>query len=229
MYKRQALTLLLNHVWTGVIDSDDTRAVLGVMLGAFLERAGLSATRAIEARGAYPRDIECFTFDYGKARVLALLREPNERDKRVTAKLSLPEEKHVYDALAGTRILRPKRVLARLRPGDPAVYAALPYEVAELRVEGPGDLGPGQRLPVHVMVKAQDQLPGDHIVRIELAPLGGRPLAHYAQNLVCRGGEATTFIPLALDEAPGVYEVRARDVMTGTTGKQRVRVMPAGG
>jgi len=54
-----------------------------------------------------------------------------------------------------------------------------------------------------------------HVLRIEITGPDGTSRAHYATNLTVNRPRFSLHIPLALNETPGTWHVRARDVATG--------------
>ena len=236
----QWATLLINHAVafppTPVQDifhldqnpASDEKLLQG-LLGAALDQMGMLPIVPLSLSKDGASDVECVAFRYDKAEVVALLRCPGEGGKKRTVLLHFDPDRYVYDPGVAARIRRSQKVGAALRPGEAKLFSALPYEVTEVRISVPESTVAGSRLPVRVLIKTQDALPGEHLVHIEVVPGSGAPQAHYAQNLVCRAGEGETFVPLALDEAPGFYTVKARDVLTGLTSATAVRVLPRSG
>jgi hypothetical protein len=43
---------------------------------------------------------------------------------------------------------------------------------------------------------------------------------------VCKNGEGSLFIPLALNEIEGAYVVTVRDILTGCEQRRRIEVVP---
>ena len=79
-------------------------------------------------------------------------------------------------------------------------------------------------MPIQIQVTTGNDWPGTHLVCIDLMPNKGQPLPHYRQYATCERGAGETFIPLALNEAPGRYIIRARDVLTGMETTRRVGI-----
>lgn len=218
--------LLLNHTVPAREDGKQD-AALRKLFAAVLRLAEVKPVAYVTVgNGGF--DGECIGYRYGAAEVIALLRNPGpEKDvRKATLRLDRADGM-VYDLRAGQPVLRTRNLVVRLPAGGAAVYARLPYEVTELIVEAPPRIRAGDRLPVHVTLKATRGLAGEHVVRIDFIPLGGAPLRHYAKNVVCPKGEGHTFVPLALNEQPGFYHVAARDVLSGAENTATVRVTPS--
>jgi len=222
------LTVLINHAlpaYTGYGAGSNERN-LRALMGALLERAGATPLVRLAPPEGKAFRIECFGFRYDKADILALLSDPKVDGKRQKVTLSFGPERCVYDMRHGQRVRRAKKVRVRLVPGEAKLYSSLPYEVNEVRVDVPETVPCGRRLPVYISVKTEGGLPGEHLVRIEIAPVSGKPMAHYAQNVVCHEGQGDAFMPLALNEALGLYTITVRDVLTGMSAHAAVRLTP---
>ena len=103
----------------------------------------------------------------------------------------------------------------------------LPYEVSRITIDAPDSVSAGKRLRLRVSLRCTDKLPGRHLVQITFGPHLGESLSHYDRTVDCPGGSGTTYIPLALNERPGIYDIRARDVLTGVSESLSIRVNPA--
>ena len=167
---------------------------------------------------------EAYTFTFGSARLFAFLANPETKKKTQKFSFEQSEAGHVYDVRRGKYLGRSKKVSVAAPRGGAAVYASLPYEVEGVEVTTLDVGRPGQRLPLSVIVKAKGANAGAHVVHVEFGLLGKTGLRHYAQDVVCQGGQGATFIPLAINEQPGIYELNVRDVLSGVTSEARVVV-----
>ena len=193
---------------------------------AALRDMGVEPLVQVDGGGKVP--MERFAFRFGRARILALLRDPAPKAKSAKQTLHFENGQTVYDLIAGKPLRKTARVKTAIAPGAPALFAALPYAVSDLWVDAPAQIPAGRRLPITVVVKTQDELPGDHLIHIELAPEAGVPIKHYTQNLLCREGSGKTFIPLALNETPGDYTLTLTDILTATTARIPVTIQISG-
>jgi hypothetical protein len=164
------------------------------------------------------RDCEVVRFTDGKISYVALVRDnriPGLQPEDVT--ISLPQSLNVYDMRAKESLGRTASIQTQLLPGEPKVYAMFPYVVQGLSI-----------VPKLAKVEAGDMVEfelsldsggsdrtGSHCFRIELFAPSGEPLEHYAQNLLCDRSSVTATIPLALNDPPGEWTIRATDVASG--------------
>ena len=102
----------------------------------------------------------------------------------------------------------------------------MPYEVSEIVLTAPESVATGERLPVHILVKAKKAAPGTHLVHVTVSRIPAHPLPYYARDVVCPKGEGDTYVPLALNDTPGMYVVEACDVLSGVSSRVMVKVGP---
>ncbi len=171
-------------------------------------------------------DGEHYNYIFGRAHIAAFLRKPDAAEKSGALKLSLGREGFTYDILAEDENTLSNSVRRRLEPGEAGLYAALPYEVSGIDLDVPETLHQGQWLLIRLNVRTRGDLPGDHIIHIELAPHGGEPLPYYARNITCPGGAGKASIPLALNERTAPMAITATDVLSGVTASSAVQVLP---
>ena len=175
---------------------------------------------------------ECIGYHYGKATIIALLKDPDASEGISKLKLHLQTDNHVYNMLDTKRqqknaeIQNPKKIPLKLAKGGVALFASLPYEVTELDLQVPQFAKAGRRLPITVKIETKGDTPGEHIVHIDVtAPGSEKPVTYYAQNLTCYNSTAQTYIPLSINEIAGKYTIQARDVMTGTSKQAFVQII----
>ena len=58
-------------------------------------------------------------------------------------------------------------------------------------------------------------LPGRHVFHIGVFDPGGFLMPHYTANLIAENGSTTHQIALGINDPPGAYHVKVRDVLTG--------------
>jgi hypothetical protein len=142
--------------------------------------------------------------DFGKSRLVGLL----ARDK---ATVRLPESKAVrYDLYAGGLA----QASYEASPERPVLLVERATKIARLTVSP----------ALEIRLTDQTGAPVDlSVVRIEVFDPAGKLARHYSGNVTVRNGRATFKIPFALNDAPGQWRIRARDVVSGLTAEQRIR------
>jgi hypothetical protein len=142
----------------------------------------------------------------------------------VTAALPFPAGKHVYD-VRGQRYLGAGGVIHdTLEPGRPAMYAALPYNVAGLSVDCPPRANRGEPIEVAIQVVGDAGRLGPHVVRVQVVHPDGVVPEYWPRTIYLPAGHGPfTFTP-ALNASTGTWRVRATDAVSGMAGADRVRI-----
>ena len=184
---------------------------------AALAAAGVApAVRVSAPGGAAIGDVETYRFDADGQELLAL-----QRDLAGTAAtaaepvaLTLPHRAYVYDLRKKTFLGRQRRLALSLDPVAPTVLALSDHPLPAPILTVPRRLRAGANAPLAL------RLPGASPAAVTLVHLTvldpeGRIVPHYSGNLWLRGGTATWFLPLALNDALGRWQIRIRDVASG--------------
>lgn len=225
-----AVTLNFSVLGIGAERTSTAAGPLEQIIGAVLKSAGVSAyCRMTRADGTPPRVIEQALFTDGQNRYLALqhdflTRVPAEgQDVRI----ALPEPAIVYDVRAGRPVADGALAEwdAYLARGKPLLYALMPYTVDAVQAQAPESASRGETIQLQVRVRAGEQQPGYHVVRMDVyAPGSHRPHREYSQNIACTGGAGNATIPLALNDATGQWRLSLRDVASGVRTDATVNV-----
>lgn len=189
---------------------------------AKLDLAGIAPPAAITGSGRDP--VEAYAFTFGSSNLFAFLASPEAGKKTQKVAFEQPEPRHVYDVRRGRHLGRSDKVTITVPRGEAAVVAALPYRVTGIELTTLKSVRPGRRLPLSVTLKTKGGDPGAHVIHIEFGIVGMPALSYYAQDIVCQGGQAATFIPLAINQQPANYTLTVRDVLTGISSQTRVAV-----
>ena len=208
-------TLLLNHIL------GEKSQPLAALFDAFLESQKIPRLFPL-------RDLisgtECFAFQYGDAQILAILANPF--DDFVSSKNEIlgDPKRTYYDLRTGKQLSHPQKIPVRLGQGEVFLASSLPYKVEELRLTTVNRVEQGKRLPLRVTLKSAAETLGTHIVHVSLTKSTGESFRHYEQDIVCVKGQGDGYIPLALNDPLGIYQIVVRDVLSGTTTQKMVTV-----
>ena len=207
------------------------RFVAGLVRGA-----GVVAPVTEKRRAGESPDLELSRFTLGESRLTGVLGSikagPVDEDDILSFDLALPEAAHVYESRGETYLGKTRLINHRAPRGIARVYAALPYRVKDVSIDGPGEIRQGELLPLEIAVNAEDGKPGTHVVHVlVLGPADDasrrRERAHYARNLRVENGRAKTTIPFAYNDTPGEWTIVAKDAATGVAGRKVVTVSEA--
>jgi len=195
------------------------------LLGDLLkEEADIEPKVRIEALGTGEiPPTEVTRFKCGENEFVSLLREYFLYDNNpYKVRITFPYRSHLYDVMEGKYLGFTKSITTEIS------YKAKLYCLARYKVDGvelrlPETASAGSTTKVQIAVKAAGGAqPSRHSFRLEVvAPKGGN-LSYYARNIIAEKGQAEAEIPWALNEAPGVYVVTVRDVMSGARAEKTV-------
>lgn len=196
------------------------------LLSQVARRAGVEAAAVVRpvTGDQPPRCYERNTFARGPITVHGFIRDHRRCNDEEPVRIVFRSPAHIYDVRAGLYAGRLNEVRIALPPGETALYACLPYRVTTLEAAVPAQATGGSDLSVRLVVHGDGAALGDHVVHVELVAPDGQPVWHYARNVLARAGRIELSIPLAVNESPGRWTVRARDVLTGTAAEAHCEV-----
>jgi len=201
------------------------------------ETAGIQPRyRVTDERGQAVVGVETHVFRNGGATIVGLLSNPqlrvdelgppefksNERfEKPRRLLLIAPLESYVYDIRKGQSIGRRKEVELTLDPYEPGVYAFLPVAVGDVRVAASKSVPLGRTAEISFEV---DSPAAVAVFHIEVTDPAGKAVAHYSGNFFETEGRGGIEIPFAVNDSPGNWEVRIRDLLTGSAARRVIEV-----
>ncbi|MCE5237920.1 hypothetical protein LLH23_05455 [bacterium] len=165
-------------------------------------------------------------FVRGKARLVGLL-PPRPEDVKATVpmRVRLAAPAHLYDLRAGKYVGKTDATTVNGLYTSATFLTALPYKVQKLTVTAPTKAVAGTPCAVQVKLAAEGDLQGARpVFRVNVLGPDGRDRLYYARTLCPSGLQAAASIPFASNDAPGVWKIVARDVLTGTTATATVKL-----
>jgi len=187
-----------------------------LLLGKILRDAGVKAPVEIVSDKGQVRDVECVRFKRGPVTILALQKKykytiSSSEDFRA----EFSEPFHVYDVRKRTYLGKKNTIPMHLAEGETAIIALLPYEVEALEIS-PRKLqvNAGETAEFDIALRVGGDSAANHIAHIEVIGPEG-PLSHYKAQELLEGGKGTYLLPLALNDTPGEWQLRATDVISG--------------
>ena len=151
-----------------------------------------------------------------------------------TVVVELPRAGHVYlaagvvDPAAGAMqkaayLGQTNRPSVTLKGAGSALLAVLPYTVDGLSMALPASAKAGERVRVPLKVLVQGKV-GRHVAHVTVTDPSGRDSFLYSANVALAGGAGDYYLPLALNDAPGVWTITAREAVSGKEAKGAIRV-----
>ncbi|MHB8997102.1 MAG: beta-galactosidase trimerization domain-containing protein [Armatimonadota bacterium] len=138
----------------------------------------------------------------------------------VPVKMTLPQPLHVYDLRAKKYLGKVNSLNTKLRWGRASFFAALPYKLGPTAVTlSPATPQAGQPLTATIRLGVPAKSTEKHAVYVEVTdPAGNKPLWG-RQPLVVENGTATVQVPVAYNDLPGKWTVRATELFSQQSGQ----------
>jgi len=186
----------------------------------------------LRADGSLADDIETKIFDNGAVTIVALQRDfpgtpqtdpgsiPSGEEEVV---LALPRPFFVYDLRKERLLGSIDRVPVALAPVEPVLLALSEKPLAPPSVSGPRSVRRGTNAEISVSSNSPAALDVIHLDAID--PVGNT-VAHYSENLLITGTSTKKLLPFAVNDKPGVWTIRAKDLLSGATATAELVLEP---
>lgn len=133
----------------------------------------------------------------------------------VAAKVTLRSPRHVYDLRAQKYLGKVTQFPTRLRWGRANFFLALPYRIEGVELHlSPSWPRPGQILKATIRLKIPPSARERHAVFVEVIDPQGRPAAWGQQVVVLKGGSGQVQLPVAYNDPPGQWRLRATELFS---------------
>jgi hypothetical protein len=201
-----------------------TDAVKG-FVAALYASAGAQLPTVKAANGGCQDFIEPRVWKNGDATVVGVWNELNIKffamdgkvpEARVQdATITLPEERFVYDLREQKAIGKTREIRTRLIAARANFFAALPCEIAGLKLSlSPATPNPGQPLEVNIALDTATPFKGKTAVYVEVLDPNGQPVNWGRRVVMLEDGVGRTSIPIAFNDAPGAWKVKATELFS---------------
>jgi hypothetical protein len=242
---RQMAKPLLSGVFSGPATLAETSFAFGkgkAIYTTFDDEGGRERSRAfsgiLEVAGVRPRfplvrsdggparDIETYIFENGEVTVVALLRDfdPSaDLSNREAVVVTLPRPLNAYDLRTGRRFGNTDRLAVELGPVDPVLLALSERPLAPPSISGPSNTRLGSNAEFQIR---SDSSAAVDVVHLDVIDPAGNIVAHYSGNLLVPRGGVSKLLPLAFNDQPGIWSIRARDLLGGGSEVAELHVEP---
>jgi hypothetical protein len=207
--------------------SDDRSHEGGRALREILEAAGVRPRfPLVRADGRPASDIETYVFENGGVTIVALLRDfvPSmDPSSRLAVIIGLPHPSNAYDMRTGRYLGGTDRLAVEVGPIEPVLLALSEKPLSPPSVSGPRNARLGGNAEFLIRSGAPAAV---DVVHIDAVDPAGNMVAHYSGNLLVTGSGVTRLLPLAFNDQPGVWTIRAKDLLSGATTAAELKVEP---
>jgi hypothetical protein len=206
---------------------DEAGGAEGRAFSEILEAAGVRPRfPVVRTDGALARDVETYIFENGGVTVVALLRDfvPSANlSSRETVVMPLPQHLNAYDIQTGQHLGNTDRLTVELDPVKPTLLALSERPLAPLSISGPTNARLGGNAEFQIRT---DPYAAANVVHLDVVDPAGNIAAHYSGNLLVGRSEVAKLLPLAVNDQPGVWSIRARDLLGGGSEVAQLLVEP---
>jgi hypothetical protein len=209
------------------------------LMSKWMASAGVKPEYVVTGPDGKPvTGVETHVFRNGGVTFIALLTNPqlrvdelgppdfrsNDRfAKPAPVTLTLPGQRTVYDIRAGKSLGTVAKLDLTVPPYDPIILAVAPLPIPDLLLSAPDRVSRGNSAQLWVRFE-KPAPPGTHVIRVDVLNPEGKRVDAYSGNWIAPQGEASRIIPLALNDPPGTWEIRVRDIISGQTRTRKLAV-----
>jgi len=196
-----------------------------MILAELLEsEAGIRPQVGVDHKGEGempPVEVFRFCSAGDKAEYVGLLRDYFMYDeKSYPAAVRFPRKSHLYDMTAGKYLGLTDSISIDLSY-KACLFALLPYRVASLSVSTDNSVEAGGSSVLSIRVNPDGRREAElHMLRVEIVSPSGERLSWYTGNIPAERGSANYTVKWALNEKPGKYTVKVRDVASGVVSEK---------
>jgi hypothetical protein len=128
--------------------------------------------------------------------------------------LALGGERFVYDVRAAKALGRRMELSVTVDPYEPAIFAIAPAAMPGMEVSAPTRVKRGETAELGVSFAASSPAAW-HVLHVDVVNPSGQVLGYYSGNLLASQGRGRKFVPVAVNDPAGRWEIRVRDLLTG--------------
>jgi hypothetical protein len=145
------------------------------------------------------------------------------------ATLTLKAPAHLYDMRTRSYLGHTAKAEFGLRPGEPELFALLPYRVAAVDVKRASSVQAGEALPVQIRIVTDGDAPaGDHVAHVRfLRQEGSDGPPGFAGDVLLKKGQGTLAVPTAFNDLPGNWHLQVTDALSGVRTQSEVKLTAA--
>jgi hypothetical protein len=214
---------------------DGTRVAVARVLG---ESGVEPRFRVTDTQNRPVEGVETHVFRNGRVTIVALLTNPDLRvdelgppdfrsnenfAHRQSLRLALPETLAVYDVRAAKFLGKTRALHVELDPYEPVIYALSTEMVPDLLLSAPARVSRGETGRARISFGAGTPA-AMHILHVDVTNPAGQPVRHYSGNVRAPMGRAVWELPIASNDATGVWHLRAHDLLSGQTRTANIEV-----
>jgi hypothetical protein len=190
-------------------------------------KLGILPTIRITHRGRTLDGMNFTRWRNGDMRLVALDRYPIDPARDVPVKVSVrwPKAGYIYDVRAGKALGKRDTVTTEVAVHVPKLYAWLPYEIGDFRVQGPPEASCGERVEILIDLGNARAERAPHIFTFDVFGPDGEWKHYHRQRAVGQAPKTKVSFHLAHNAPPGRWKLTATEVLSGKTAEHAVNVV----
>ena len=201
------------------------------VLRALMAMANVTPAVSVTADDEPLRALEIVRYADGPAQYVGFLKwraDPGE--PALTATVDVREAMHTWDMRTGEYLGNVREWQSEFVPSRGKLFGRLPYMVNGVSVaitRGTQEANEREQqliVAASIKIDADTNAPARQWVNVRVLGPDGVERKHYARNVSVTGGVATTYVPMALNDAAGTWTIEARDAISGKTGRANFEV-----
>jgi hypothetical protein len=214
------LNLFLSSVLPNVATADASQYAL---MRRVLSAARVEPYARIESDAAEPEThCELNSFRDGGNQYLGVYAHSNPAGDPAHVRIRFPDSKETYDVRSGSYLGRVDSLPLPLKAAEAALFARLDYRVTGLTLTAAAAKR-AEPVLVDIAIAATGPL-GRHVVNVQVIRPDGKVDYFSTRNsTVTAGAGQLQFVP-ALNDPPGIWRIRARDVISGARAEIAVAI-----
>ncbi|NOZ24207.1 MAG: hypothetical protein GXP25_24290 [Planctomycetes bacterium] len=188
------------------------------LLCQLLAQGGVERRIKVLSDGRELNACEIAVFKKGRCDYVSIVKDDDIDDPGVReCEVIFPVKTYIYDVRRKKLMGETDRVTARITPGDPQIFALMPYTVERLRATARAKKC--RRRDAIEYEVTLDTSAGKgiafHCIRLEVTDPRGRAVRHYAENILMDAPRVTGKLNLALNDPVGNWRLKFTDVVSG--------------
>jgi len=194
-----------------------------------LEMAGYRPGITVSpAAGGDLKAVKVFGYNLGKSgHLVGMLKDYRGAYEFQDINVALPGEGYHYDVRSGRYLGKGSVIHTAIATGEVKLLASLPYLVKAVKMTAPETVRAGGRVELAISLETIETAEaGPHVFVLSVFDPAGRKVSCYGGNLVAENGTAAGGFLTALNDTPGRWRVRARDVASGLAAERYFVLTP---
>ncbi|MBI3921096.1 MAG: beta-galactosidase trimerization domain-containing protein, partial [Armatimonadetes bacterium] len=195
------------------------------LVARLLIERGIAPPIALQLSSGPQAGVEIKRYRVGELEYVGILSNSMVPRKDQAATINLPRKSHVYDVRQRRYLGKTSEVKTRLSAGSVKLYALLPYLAKSMKIESARRVEQGGTITCRLRLHVQGAAAGKHVFHLEVVDPEGRSAPWFFRNLLAEDGACMTDLDLALNEKPGRWLLKARDIATGLAAERELTIV----